>query len=235
MIRVSITFKLFSFITIAFIVTTLSVLFLATNQLNDIIYKSQSAVYSEKLEAILGTLDRKVQRLRLTGNVEAYEEDFKKSAVQTLREIYYRPASQMIYPMILDLDGKIVIHPEFPGGDMSISNSDYIKKSLTLKEGEFRYTREGGKENWFIFRYFKEWDWLIGYTLPLDIKYADARQFRNGLIIIMGAITFLVLFVLAVIIARFTKPIIRLTKISAEMHIKISIGHFSGNFNQLFD
>ncbi len=217
MIKFSITFRLLAFITVAFFITTLSVLFLATHQLNDIIYTSQNAVYSEKLDAILGTLDRTANRLRLTENVEAYEEDFKKSALQTLEQIYYRSASQTIYPLILDLDGKIILQPKSPKEGLLFLYREYIDKILTLKNGNFFYSHGDGSEKWIIFRYFREWDWIICYTVPLDVIYADARRFRTGLVFIMGVITLLVLFALALIIARFTKPIVNLTKISAEM------------------
>ena len=158
--RTTITIRLLSFITIAFLITTLSVLLLANIQLKNIIYKSQSAVYSEKLEAILGALDRNIQRLRLTGMVEAYEEDFKKSALQTLRQIYYRSEKQRIYPVIIGYGGEIVMHPRLARGDMSVANADYIMKALELKNGNFQYVLEDGEEKWIIFRYFKAWDWV---------------------------------------------------------------------------
>ena len=179
MIMGSITIRLLSFITAAFFVTTLSVLILANNQLHDIIDSSQSDVYFERLETIIGTLNRKAQRLKLTGMVEAYEKDFKESILKTLRQIYYKTADQRIYPVVFDSGGGIVMHPTLLPGDMSVANSEYLKKVLELKYGDSRYTDEDGKEKWIIFKYFQEWNWVIGYTVPLDIKYADARQFHR--------------------------------------------------------
>ena len=120
MARLSITFKLLSFIMIAMFFTTISVLFLSTTQLNRIIDDSQQAVYSEKLDAILGTLDRMVRRLQLTENVEAYEEDFKQSAIINLSQVYYKAESNPSSLIILDSNGQIIMHPMFSIGSMSI-------------------------------------------------------------------------------------------------------------------
>ena len=201
----------------AFVFTTIGMLLLATNQLDKIINESQHAVYSEKLDAILGTLDRKVQRLRLTENVEAYKEDFKYSAIKNLSEVYYKAKNNVNDLIIIGTNGQIIMHPMFPTGNMSMSGMEHIKKVLKLQNGDFDFIREDGEKQWIIFRHFPEWDWIICYTIPLTEKYADSRQFRNSLITIMTVMAVLVLSLLSILITRFTKPISRLTQISSEM------------------
>jgi len=104
----SITFKLLFLIACAFILTTVSVLFIADRQLTRIIDQSQEAVYIEKIEAIRELLHRRNERLIQTGLVEAYFEDFKEASLEVLRQTYYKHADQTIYPFIIDINGSVV-------------------------------------------------------------------------------------------------------------------------------
>ncbi len=209
----SITFKLLFFIIGAFVITTVSVLLIGDIYLTRIIDESQDAAYAEKIDSIQGVLDRSNERLKMTGLVEAYAEDFKERSLEVLRQTYYKQPDQLIYPFIIDTDGKVVMHPVLPRGNLSLVQTEIVGKLLASSEGDFDYTYLGQKK-WCLFKQFSEWNWVIGYTVPLDIKYADAKRFRNLLVVIMGGITFLVLLVLSLIVTRFTKPIIRLTNIS---------------------
>ncbi len=224
--RGSITFKLMFFIIGAFVITTVSVLFVADIYLTRIIDESQDAAYAEKIESIRGILERSNERLQMTGLVEAYSEDFKERSLELLRQSYYKHTGQLIYPFIIDTDGKVVMHPVLSQGDLSLEQTKIVGMMLASKEGGFDYTYLGQKK-WCLFKKFPEWNWVIGYTVPLDIKYGDARRFRNVLVFIMGGITFLVLLVLSLIVSRFTKPIIRLTNISTAIA--------DGNLDQQID
>ena len=212
----SITFKFLSLIVCAFIITTVSVLFVADRQLTRIIDKSQEAVYVEKIEAIRELLYRRNERLMQTGLVEAYFEDFKEASLKILRQTYYKHTDQLIYPFIIDINGKVVMHPTLPEGDLSLARTEFVGKMLTAGEGNFDYTYLGQKK-WYIFKRFAQWNWVICYTVPLDIKYADALEFRNLLMLTLGGISFFVLLALSMIVARFTKPITRLTRFSTAM------------------
>jgi len=212
----SITFKLLFLIACAFILTTGSVLFIADRQLTRIIDQSQKAVYSEKIEAIRELLHRRNERLIQTGLVEAYFEDFKEASLKVLRQTYYKHANQRIYPLIIDIDGKVVMHPTLPEGDLSLARTAFVERMLTADAGNFNYTYLGQKK-WFIFKRFPAWNWVICYTVPLDIKYADALEFRNLLVLTLGGISFFVLLTLSMIVVRFTKPITRLTRFSTAM------------------
>jgi len=200
----------------AFITMSVSVLFIANNQLIRIIDESQNAVYTEKIEAIWGSLHRSNERLMKTGLVEAYAEDFKEASLKVLRQTYYRHPDQLIYPFIIDADGIVVMHPVLSKDDFSLEQTETAVKMLASSEGAFDYTYLGQKK-WLHFKQFPEWNWVIGYVVPLDIKYADAYKLRNILAIIIVLISVPVLLVLSWIISRFTKPIIQLTKVSSEI------------------
>ncbi len=213
----TITLRILLFVFSLFVVTSVSVMVLADYQLKKIINKSQDALYEEKLEAILRALDTKVQRLNATGLREAYEEGFKESALRDLKKAYYESAEQRIYPFIINSNREIVIHPEYPPGSIYFKDDKYINNALKQEEGEFLYSHKNRGKDWIIFKKFNEWDWLIIYHVPLEIKYADAREFRNGFILVMVVITLLVFVVLSLIITRAIKPVVRLTEASTAM------------------
>ena len=75
----SITFKILSFIMIALILVTISIMSLSYIQLTPIVDKSQGEIYSEKLDVIVASLSRMEERLQRTGLVDAYIDDFKNS------------------------------------------------------------------------------------------------------------------------------------------------------------
>ncbi len=206
----SITVKLLSLIVCAFVVTTASVLFVADKQLTRIINESQNALYVEKIEAILTNLDRSNERLKKTGLIEAYAEDFQESAIKHLRQMYYKHTHQRIYPFIIDTDGKIIMHPVLLKGDLALEQTKIVTRMLSTNKGEFESIYLG-QEKWYLFKQFPPWNWVIGYEVPSEIKYADSQKFRNLLVFIMGGITIFVVLVLSFMIAQFTKPITRLT------------------------
>jgi methyl-accepting chemotaxis protein len=151
-----------------------------------------------------------------TGLVEAYLEDFQNASLKSIRQSYYKHPGQRIYPFILDTDGIIVMHPLLARGDKSVVGSDIVRNLLADKQGGFGYTYLGEKK-WCYFKHFTEWNWVIGYTMPLDIKYSDVREFHNALFVIMSGITFVVLLILSLFVRRFTQPISRLTNAAVAM------------------
>jgi len=50
----------------------------------------------------------------------------------------------------------------------------YARQLLKAPDGEFNYTLNG-QDQWTSARSFKDWKWIIGYSSPVKIKYADAR------------------------------------------------------------
>ncbi|MCK4839624.1 MAG: PAS domain S-box protein [Desulfobulbaceae bacterium] len=212
----SITFKLLAIIIGAFVITTGSVLFMAGDQLTRIIDESQHELFEKKTEAILGILYRSNERLKKTGLAEAYGEDFKEASLKILRQTYYTNIDHDKYPFIIDTDGKIVMHPVLPDGDRTLMQTEFVGKMLASNHGGFDYTYLGQKK-WCHFLKFPEWNWVVGYTITLDVKYGDARKFRNLLVYIMGGVSLLVLLVLSLLVTRFTRPIVRLTNISKAM------------------
>ncbi|MBI9093084.1 MAG: HAMP domain-containing protein [Desulfobacterium sp.] len=214
---------------------------IADKQLTRIIDKSQNAMYAEKVDVIWDTLNRAENRLQKTGLVEAYADDFKESTVEELRKAYYKHPNQVIYPFILDGDFKVVIHPVLPAGDLSLLQLKEAKRLLSSERGDFSST-DKDQATWYAHRLFDPWNWGVVYVVPLDVKYADAYALRDMLVVVMVAITFFVLAALAVILKRFTKPIVNLTEISTqiaggnlEQRIDLSAKDEIGTLSRSFD
>jgi PAS domain S-box-containing protein len=212
----SITVKLIAIIMGAFVITTIGVLVLADIQLKRILDQSQTAVYKEQIDTIIDFLSRTDQRLKKTGLVEAYADDFKQSALKFLRESHYKASSPPIYPFIMDADGTVVMHPHYPSGDESLKKSAVVQHIRGSGKGQFE-AEDQGRATWYCYRRFAPWSWVVVYTVPLDIKYGDARIFRNTLMGIMGWVIILVLLLLVFVVRRFTRPIVRLTEAASQM------------------
>jgi len=213
----SINFKLLSLMISAFLLTAVSVILLTDRQINKIIDKSQYETYSEKADSVIGFISRNYQSLQDTLMVEAYEEQFKSKAIETMRSDYYKDMGphKYIYPFIIDGAGRVVMHPVLAAGT-DMSKIDFIKQIIAEKNGCLNYYYDG-QQKWMTFKHFEGWNWFVGYTMPLDVKYADSHQIRNTLILIVSAIATIIVSVLTIILTKFTKPITELTKVSAEM------------------
>jgi len=209
--RGSLTLKLLACIVTAFVVATAAILLLADYKLREITDRSQHAIYGERLDALLGVLARSDERLRKTGLVEAYTKDFQEAALNLLRQSHYRgKADQRIYPFLLDGDGRVLLHPVLARGDLSLQDTAMIRQLLSAAEGDFVATFQG-EEKWYSFKRFPVWNWVAVYGVPLEIMYADARQFRTLLVVIMAGVSAAVLLGLGLVVTRFTRPIVRLT------------------------
>jgi signal transduction histidine kinase/CheY-like chemotaxis protein len=199
-----------------FAVTTTSVLLVTNFQLKEIVDHSQELIYQEKVDYILRDLEQTYKRLRLTRQVEAYEEAFKESILKKLRYKYYTDDMRE-YPFIIDTNGTIIMHPVFAKGDKSLSGHPYLQKILSVKDGNFNYTYETGEKKWYVIKSFENWDWVVGYALPHDMKYAAVRTLRNRLAVLMAVISMLVLVVLFIVTAQLLHPITKLTEASKTM------------------
>ncbi|MCP4688522.1 MAG: HAMP domain-containing protein, partial [Desulfobacterales bacterium] len=217
MLKGSITLRLLSSFALAFFIMSLILLHLTNDFLREATDRSQSAVYAQKVDAILGALERKARQAYFPAMAVVDQERFKMSVVKTLRELHYTYSFQVIYPVIIDRGGGVVMHPKYLYGDRSLADREYIRKGLKLKEGQFHFVSDNGEENWFFFKYFEAWDWVVGYVAPLDAKYADVKQFLGALVIAVLVLTPLILLALWFIINKTTRPLIRLTRFSSRM------------------
>ncbi|MCB1758416.1 MAG: response regulator [Gammaproteobacteria bacterium] len=211
----SITFKILSFIMIALILVTISIMSLSYIQLTPIVDKSQGEIYSEKLDVIVASLSRMEERLQRTGLVDAYIDDFKNSAIATLRNTYYKLGNSNIKLFILDGQGRFVMRPD----DSSALPLDELHghfQNGSVTRGEFNALLQG-EPTWYVYRQFEPWGWTICYSVPDSVKYADLRQFTALLLVIMLSTIFVITAILSVIVARLVRPVSLLTTSAARI------------------
>ena len=213
----SIRVKLFFIIISAFFIHTVSILLISDKQLTKIIDTGKNTLYSERVDTIWARLDRTNERLKKTGLVEAYSDDFKESALRDLKHTYYTHPEPSIYPFIIDTDGNILMHPILPENSAPPHGNKTINDALLASDrGEIQAV-DNGQPKYYTFRRFPPWQWVIVFEVPLDIKYAEAKAFRHLLVMITVGVTLLILLILIPVIAGFTKPITRLTQAAIAM------------------
>ncbi len=212
----SVVFKLVLLVTAAFALTTLSVLLFAQNRVSRIIDSSQQEIYAEKIGVILNLLERTNHRLESTGLVEAYSADFKKSAINLLRETYFNTPNKQVYPTILDWRGRVVM-------DRTLAahipyephiNLQWPRRATSTPK---KYTTFTKGDHWYIYSTFPAWKWFILYSIPLEVKYQETHRLVHALTVIMLAISLTVLFLLSYTLTRFLRPVTELTRRSEEI------------------
>ncbi|MBF0449426.1 MAG: PAS domain S-box protein [Candidatus Magnetomorum sp.] len=206
----TIKFKLLFLIIATLLIATISILIVVNIQFITIINENQYALYNERVDTILGILQGYEERLQMTGQVEAYSDGFRELAIEALRKTYYQQQNQRIFPFIINHDDDFVMLPDFYAGDLSPVKSVVVSKMLSFnmnKSGSFEF-----EKRWYLYKRFDSWNWMIAYTVPLEIKYAEVQKLRHILISIMIGITMLSIIIMWLAIIRITRPIMILTQ-----------------------
>ncbi len=238
----TIKFKLLLLIIGTLILATIFILTAVNKQFVMAIDKNQHALYNERIDNILGQLDGYEERLKMTGQVEAYSDGFKESAIKALQKTYYQQQNKNIFPFIINHDEEFVMFPNFLAGNLSLAKSDLVSKMLFSsieKSGSFEF-----KKRWFSYKRFDSWNWVVVYTVPLEIKYSEVQKLSRILILIMIVITALSIIIMWLAVIRITKPIEVLTKgtraIAAGNYSSVidmtgsdEMGKLAGDFNQM--
>lgn len=214
--KTSINKKFMLFIVPVFIVMGVTIFLFAGYSLKRIIDANQLEIYTEKIETIIEMLNRKHDMLTHTFQVDAYEESFKESFLDEFIRTYYGNLPQGVTPFIMSTDGRIVAHPSYPRGYMLAEKVDFFEKMVDLKNGSFDYTLDGTRK-WMVFHLFDDWNWIVGYAVAHDVKYASYILFRNILIILIFTTTLASVGVVLLLVTRFTRPLYTLTRASSEL------------------
>lgn len=215
----SIRTRLLLFAAGVFVLTALFVLLAADYQLTRITDRSQAALYEQKLATIINILESRHERLLRTGQIEAYRDDFMNSTIGHLTWGYYLSSDQLVYPCIINTEYEILMHPELLMGKRSPATADFFSKVITLKNGDFDYVTESGERMWCVFRFFKEWNWIVFYSFPQEVKYGDVSRLRNSLLVTLLVLGLVVIAILSLIVTRMTRPLRRLTTASIAMTV----------------
>ena len=202
--------------------------YVSATEIKKTIDKQQLNYYSEKVDTILQSLENKYQKLLKTDLIDSYEYSFKEFAISELEKIHYTKTKK-VYPFILNDKRHLILHPTLTDDDFeTYSTSKVHKKTLQLKEGNFDISVQGTNK-WIIIKQFKKWDWIVGYSIPLNIKYEDIHDYRNKFLIltliIVSFISLSIIFIVRYVLSPIEKLTIASKKIAdgdLDSEIKIS-------------
>jgi PAS domain S-box-containing protein len=212
----SLNTKLLLIIATAFVVLCIGITFLTKYYYVKTIDKTQTQLHAKEVQEIIGQLEHTYLELQDTLMVENYEDQFKNLIIDTLRYHYYTNAEIKAFPFIVDGSGMVVLHPRLTRGFEHEERPAYLSQIIAMKKGDFDYEHDG-VVSWIIFDYFYKWDWIVCYTLPFDLKYADSRTFLNVLVLITAATTITILILVSIAVTHYVRPITYLTSAATEM------------------
>ena len=229
----SIRTTLLALVALAFLVTVVGVIGLASyltggiiREIAAIVDSSQGDLYALKLEGISdklqGALTDLQNTLKETGLVgtsmgKDYETEAQENVLKALRQQYYegkKVENDSVYFFIVDARGTVVLHPTLPQGDTSLAQLDFAKQMLEGKEASFSY-RYKDTDKWMFVKKFDPWKWSVAFTVPEKVKYAGFDRvknslfgFRNKLALMIVVLAVVVISILAVFIGHYvTQPI----------------------------
>lgn len=222
--NVSLKQQLLFYILSSIIIGMIILFYLSYNNLKSNIDESQETLYSQKIDNIIYLIDQKNQKLQKTGMVDAYEEVFKKGTIDTVKDVFNKSDTE-IYPFIIDSDNLFILHPKYNKKNSSLyKNEKNYLKLIKMKNGNFALSVDGNSR-WIIFKYYEPWEWIIGYRVHIDVKYKELNRFRDDFIIS----SFLVLFIISMIIIFVVKIVLSPVRNLTEVSKKIASGNLEAN------
>lgn len=204
----TIKFKLLALIFCTLIITTFSIIAVVNHQFIDVIDENQQDLYAERLDTILGILGGYENRLRMTGQKDAYIDGFKESAIDALKMTYYSQNNPEIFPFIINQNNELLMFPDYGVNNPPVPFArEKTLQPATAPAGCFQL-----QGRWYYSKRFADWNWTVIYTVPNAVKYGDVGRLQNILISIMFAITTLSMIFMSLAIIRITQPIETLTQ-----------------------
>ncbi|MGG0655721.1 methyl-accepting chemotaxis protein [Rummeliibacillus pycnus] len=149
------------------------------------------------------------------------------------------------YPIIVENDGKAIVHPTKSGQDLS--KYSYVKKMLeNNKEKGVVYDAEKGKSYITIYNTLPNLKWKIGAVYDEAQIHQTASDIRNIFVIVSIILLAILFVVLILVIAKITKPIGVLRKlmdqvangnltVRSQYSGKDEVGQLSQDFNKMIE
>ncbi len=211
----SLTTRLLVIIGTVFIATQGGTLFVGNRQLKRVIDSSQENLYREKLSIIRNELLLADEQYREDGGESLHE--IQSSVLKTLYRTYYSDSIKSGFPVIVDGSMRVLLHPSLPEGTAlgALVYPDIID-SYVPDEGQ-HLRKVAGVERWFLYSKFKQWDWILVYSVPLSEKYRDLRTFSIMMTVLALMSCFIFFPLLIIILLRAARPVGELTRISGRI------------------
>lgn len=237
----SITTKLLAVLIAAFVLSAATICLIADRQLRNLADRNAAAEYRQKLATAGNMLNRHYDKRQATPLAASYEEELKVIAARSVGDLAVSDPTKAERLFLVDEHGRDLL-----GGPAEALDVEAIERMRRQPEGRFERSSATGVD-WVIHMQFKPWNWIVGYSVPLETKYAESRRLRNDLAAIIGIITFGTISAFALFIARLVRPIAKLTEVARSLseHKDYSIralnagegevGTLIGAFNQMLD
>lgn len=189
---------------------------MSANEIKKTIDKQQLDFYSEKIDTILHSLESRYQKLQKTNLVQSYEYSFKEFSINELRKIHYAKTMK-VYPFIINEKRALILHPTLDENDFDdYSNNKEYKKIVNAKEDNFNIPVQG-IDKWVIFKHYRNWDWIVGYSMPLSLKYEALIDFRNKFLMLTLLIVSIISLFIIFIVRHVLSPIEKLITASQKI------------------
>jgi methyl-accepting chemotaxis protein len=193
------------------------VLAIVYGSVSRLVNDKDEAYYREKLAGVLSQVRASEANLQRTGlgEIAAYVEGAKKSVVDALTGQEGAKSSADVYLIILDAQGKVVLHPKLPSGAGDLASSGLGRAMVSKAEGGALVQALDGENVWVPFEYFKPWGWYVGYVVREDFKYSILRHFLLLLLGISAASIVAMTIVSHFAVKRMLRPIERIVQAAA--------------------
>ncbi len=216
------------FLVLFILLSGISILYyLSANEIKKTIDKQQLNFYTEKVDTILHSLENRYQKLQKTNLVQSYEYSFKEFSIKELKKVHYAKKMK-VYPFIINEKRFFILHPTLNESNFNTySNGKEYKRIVKAKEDNFDISVQG-TDKWVVFKHYKNWDWIVGYSMPLSVKYESLVDYRNKFLIltllIVSIISLFIIFIVRYILSPIEKLIVASKKIAGgDLESKIKI------------
>ena len=181
--------------------------FFTYSKIKNKIDEDQFLFYNKNIQTKMFLLEEKYNRLRDTGLIESYEKSFQEGILVLLRKMFYGKDLN-IRPYIIDAKkGAFLLHPIYnTKNKKEYENNEILEKSIQIRDGEFNLEDEK-EQKWIIVQTFKQWDWIIGYSVPFDVKYYSLYTFQSNFIFMIIFLLLIVPLIVWVSIRKLLSPI----------------------------
>ncbi len=222
----SLSVQLLSAILFVFILGLGVLFYFSYTSLKDKVDESQHTVYTQKINNIIFLIEQKYKLLQRTGMIESYEESFKEGTIKTINEVFYKNGDTA-FPFMINEHKEFILHPNLNSENKTLytNKTDFLKVNK-LKNGDFiAYINKNKK--WIIFKHFKPWDWIIGYSVETKVKYKELNAFKTNFLLATFFVLVVISSIVIIIIRFFITPITELKEVSK----KIALGKYNTNIN----
>jgi signal transduction histidine kinase len=192
--------KLILVLSFAIVAISLVIGFLSAKNMKTILNRELERSYSTQLNTIIHNLEKKHNQLIKSGLEGLYSEGYKESQIKFLKDQYYKYPGAIL-PVIFNENKKILLSP---------FNQTHF--THTINEDGSSYIIIDNEKWWMVHKFFKPWNWTIGYAIKFDDKNAGFTDFTNILLmsLLITSIFFITIF--SLILSNFLNPIKELSQ-----------------------